>query len=467
MAQLADPYDPILSPLHGVIARRRARTILRAALACAIAVLAALLIVIVAERMGAGPFDPLPILILAGIATALVSAILAWTRRRSPVEEAFFIDSASGFDEAYGTAVELARSPAPVSTPVPAQLMATVRAGLDRISIAGLVRIFTPGFLAALALVVALGAAIPIVQRLPVPILPELAAEEARSPGPADAEALATIAEMLAEDADIRDDPLLDAIARTLADRASTPAGASMSEPMQQQINDLLDQAAATYGEDVPSWLGATEGARLAELENALATMDPAEAPGAAPELELAIDPYAVLNEIFTSDTSDLLSAAPSELAGQPGSEEIGGGAEGGGETTPNLEGDATGQGPQLMPSEKLQSIGAIPVGAALDSGRGVSSAAGLGHEDFRADDDFARLGFVPAEDMVVSAEPQAEGSRIRIEIVPETAEGGEAGAAGAIGGQTGEGSTEPVARDFVPATARDIAARYFERIAQ
>lgn len=471
MAQAAGPFDPILSPLNGVIARRRVRTVLRTALACALAMLAALLVLMLAERMGAGPFDLLPILLAIGIATALSSAVIAWTRRRSPVEEAFFIDRASGFDEAYGTAVELAGRPGSLSGPVPAALMAAVRARLDRISIARLVRIFTPGFVVALVLAAGLGAAAWALQRVPVPVIPETTSAETSPSAPADADTIATIAEMLAEDAAQRENPLLDALARTLADRAASTAGEPMSEEMQRQINDLLDQAAAAYGEDAPGWLGSSDGMRLSELEDAFAVAQAARsAEASAPPAPL--DPTRNREDILgTTDAPGLYDARP-ELAEQfagRDSDEISSGVDAASisEVPGDIEGGASSQGPQLMQPEQLQSIGAIPVGAALDSGRGASNAAGLGQEDFRADDAFAQLDVRPAEDMVVSAEPQAEGSRIRIEIVPETAEGGVAGAANAIGGQTGEGSVEPVARDFVPAAARDIAARYFERIAQ
>ena len=469
MAQAAGPFDPILSPLDGVMARRRLRALIRAALACALAVLAALLAVMLAERLGAGPFGRVPILVAVGLAAALCSAIIARMRRRSPVAEAFFIDRVGGFDEAYGTAVELVDTPGAESEPVPAQLLAAVRARAGTIAVAPLVRILTPGFLAALALMLALVAAVWWLDRVPAPIPVDPASETAVPAEPAGAETLASVVEMLAEDAGRRDDPLLEAIARTLSERVASAGGEPMSDALQRQINDLLDQAAAAYGEDAPRWLGTSQSMRLSELEDALAAMQAAHtaAPSATP-----LDPFRPqVNDIQATEGPEMYGARPelAERYADRTSDEISGGAEAAalGEAASDLEGGAPSRGPQLMQPEQLQSIGAIPVGAALDSGRGASNAAGLGQEDLRADDAFARLDAPPAEDMVVSAEPQAEGSRIRIEIVPELAEGGVAGAANAIGGQTGTGSSEPVARDFIPATARDIAARYFERAAQ
>src|SRR5690606_7154923 len=121
------------------------------------------------------------------------------------------------------------------------------------------------------------------------------------------------------------------------------------------------------------------------------------------------LDPSQNREDILgTPDAPGLYDARP-ELAEQfagRNSDEISGGAEATAisEAPGNIEGGAPSDGPQLMQPEQLQSIGAIPVGAALDSGRGASNAAGLGQEDFRADDAFTQLNARPAEDMVVSA---------------------------------------------------------------
>jgi hypothetical protein len=211
---------------------------------------------------------------------------------------------------------------------------------------------------------------------------------------------------------------------------------------------------------------------RLAELDDALAALE-AAALGAAPTT-LPPDPNRTTsNEILAPEEGPGLYDARPELAeryaDRQDDEVMGAGGTLTSDQLPTDLGDSASpsEGPALMEPQRLQSIGSIPVGAALDSGRGLSNAAGLGVQDIPADDAFTQLGAVPGEDMVVSAEPQAGGSRIRIEIVPQTAEEGVGGAANAIGGQTGAGSTEPVARDFIPSNARDIAARYFERLDQ
>lgn len=466
MAQAAAPFDPIIAPLKAVIARRKWRMLARLVLACALSVLVAFLVWILARRAGYSPFAPLPLLLAVGIATAALAGLFAWLRRRTPVEEAFFIDRSGGFEEAYGTAVELAASPVSAAAPVPAELMRSIRARATAISPSRLIKIFTPGFILALLVALALGTAAWWMASQPLPPEPEIAIETAAQPEPADAETVSTIAEMLAEDAQDRDDPLLDAIARTLSETADTAAVEGMSEELQQQINDLLDQAAAAYGQDTPRWLGNSEGMRLSELEEALAAIE--AAPAAPPTAPL--DPVAMRGDEIegTAPGPDMYETRP-ELAEQysdRASDEISGGAEVTMSEPPtDLGGSADpSEGPQLMQPQQLQSIGSIPVGAALESGRGLSNAAGLGEEDLQADNAFTQMGAAPGEDMVVSAQPQAEGSRIRIEIVPQTAEGQAGGAANAIGGQTGAGSVEPVARDFIPANARDIAARYFER---
>lgn len=462
--------DPILSPLHTVIARRRIRTLARIAIACALAVTTALLVTIALDRFGLVSIDTMPVVVAIGLATLLAAVSIAWMRRRTAAEEAFFIDRASGLNEAYGTAVELVQHPEALDRPVPAELVGSVRSRLGSLSPSRLVAFITPGFLLALVLTVATGSAAWWLFQMPASIIPQLSVEAGPESAPADSETISTIAEMLTEDAEARDDLLLGAIARTLAERAQTAGAEGLSDALAREINDLLDQAAAAYGDNPPAWLGDSEGMRLNELTaelEALRNPAPASPPGqpieppqgrgdavqASPQGPGMYETRPELAEQY-ADRSDNERLANAEISSN-------------GEPLTDLGGGAPGEGPQLMEPQELQSIGSIPVGAALESGRGLSNAAGLGEQDMQADNAFAQLGAEPGEDVVLSAEPQSGGSRIRIEIVPQAAEEGGAGAASAIGGQTGSGSSEPVTRDFIPFSAREIAARYFERAAQ
>ena len=462
MTNLEVTYASILAPLGVVARRRRIRNVIHAALAGAVAACATYLIVLMAARMGLFAVSPaLPTLIVGGV-TVATWLLITESLRPSPLAEAFHLDKAGGLEEGFGTAVELARASAPVDGPVVAKFIKMIEARLGALPDAGIVTVFTTGFWAGLVALALLAGAALSVQRLPAPMI--VAAPDASDQHEiAEMATIESIAEMLATDAELRDDALLEAIAQTLADKIVEAANGPLDEEMARQINDLLDQASASYGEKAPSWLGSTEGSRLLELDEALAAMDPADAPGAQPPLELAVDPYYVPpEERFTSSGGDNGMALDA--------------SEGSGETeltaadpeaSGNLEGLTLGQNPQAMTDEEISAMGATPVGAALDSGRGVSHAAGLGEEDFRADNEFARLGFEPTEDMLLSAEPQAEGARIRIEIVPDANLTNVAGAATGIGGQAGTGSTEPVDREFIPLSARSVAARYFERTAQ
>jgi hypothetical protein len=456
---IGDTYASILAPLGVVSRRRRVRNVVHAVLAGAVTGLGAYLVVQIAARMGTVIDPTIPVVAVAGATIAgalLVTEIL----RPTPLAEAFRLDRAGGLEEGFGTAVELARASAPVDTPVVAKFIRSVEARLGGLPETRVVPVFTKGFWVGLVLLALLAVATIYVRQMPQPMTAETLA------GEQDAAALETIesvTEMLATDAELRENPLLEAIAQTLADKVAEAAGAPLDERLAREVNDLLDQAAASYGEDAPSWLGSTEGSRLLELDEALAEMDPADAPGAQPPLELAVDPYYVPPEERFSSPPGEFSTAPE--AGE-GSDETGLTAVDP-EASGNLEGLTLGQSPQAMTEEEIKAIGATPVGAALDSGRGVSHAAGLGEEDFRADDEFARLGFEPTEDMLISAEPQPDGARIRIEIVPDANVTNVAGQANSIGGQSGTGSTEPVDREFIPVSARSIAARYFERTAQ
>lgn len=469
MAEIAFS-DPILSPLHTVIARRRIRTLARIAIACALAVTTALLVIIALDRFGLVSIDTVPVVVAIGLVTLLAAAFVAWMGRRTVAEEAFFIDKASGLEEAYGTAVELVQHPGALDRPVPAELAGSVRSRLGSLSPSRLVAFMTPGFVLALVLTAAAGLAAIWLFQMPAPPAPDPSVEAGPESAPAESGTISTIAEMLTEDAEARDDLLLGAIARTLAERAQTAGAEGLSDALAREINDLLDQAAAAYGDTPPAWLGDNEGMRLNELSAELeALRNPTPAPASGQPIE---PPQGRGDAVQASPQGPSLYETRPELAEQyadRSENERLANAEivSSGEPPTDLGGGAPGEGPQLMEPQQLQSIGSIPVGAALESGRGLSNAAGLGEQDMQADDAFTQLGAEPGEDVVLSAEPQSGGSRIRIEIVPQAAEQGGAGAANAISGQTGSGSAEPVARDFIPFSARDIAARYFERAAQ
>lgn len=460
MTAQIDRYSAILAPLAIVARRRRLRNALHAVLAGGVSGLAVALGALTAARTGVTGIDPMVPAVATGVTVAALVMIIAEMRRPSAIKEAFRLDRTSGLDEGFGTAVEMARAAAPLDTPVTATFVRGIEGKLGALSHEKNLAIFTRGFWAGLALLIALGGAVIGLQQWPQ-TQPETALTEGQGEI-AGMETLESVIDMLATDAEIRDDALLAAIAQTLADKIAENDDAVLSEDLARQVGDLLDQAAATYGDDAPSWLGATEGSRLMELDEALAAMDPADAPGAQPPLELAVDPYYVPPEMrFSSPPGEFGNGM--EAANADGSEMSAADPDAAG----NLDGTALGQSPEAMTEEEIKAIGATPVGAALDSGRGVSHAAGLGEEDFRADDQFGRLGFEPTEDMVLSAEPSAEGSRIRIEIVPDASATDGSGNVGALGGQGGAGSSEPVDREFIPFSARTVAARYFERSAQ
>ncbi|NMA99752.1 MAG: hypothetical protein GX970_16890 [Phyllobacteriaceae bacterium] len=451
----------ILEPLHAVIARRRLRAILHGVLAVALAAAAALVISLLGQRLGF-PGTNAPLLIIgAALLAGVGSFVLAKSQARPVGSEAFWLDRNSGLEEAYGTAVELVDGRHAGSAVVGA-LFAKVEKLAGDVAPKRLIPLATPLFMLGLAaLVVLLGTAIHL-RQLPPPVTDTAITADAVAPA-IDPEALTAVSEMLSKDAELRDDPLLDAIARTLAEAMAETPAEELSEEHQAIINDLLDQAAASYGETAPSWLGATEGSRLFELGEAVASMDPMDAPGARPELELAVDPYA--NAQFPGFDPSLFGT-PSDLAGGQVGDEGGEGADVASDMTGALDGDASGPGPQLMPAESLRAIGATPLGAALDSGRGVSHAAGLGQEDFMADEEFSRIGFDPTEEMVLSAEPQ-QGGRIRIEMVPEASSSATTDAVSGGRAQTASTTSQTADREYIPADGRKVAARYFERNAQ
>ncbi|HWJ87968.1 MAG TPA: hypothetical protein VNS12_07860 [Pelagibacterium sp.] len=465
MANVTAPHDPIIELLDAVMRRRRIRAALRVGVAGLIGGLALLVAGLASNHLGWFAADPMQAFAIGLVVAASFAGLVIARTAPTELATAFAIDRTENFREAYGTAVELIRKPGGQTNPVVAEFFDRIRRTVGPSAPDRLVRLVTPGLTLALIAALLLGGAAWGLARMPVPDRPALALEQLVEPDPLTAETVAALAERLAEDAERRDDSLLAAIANELAQRAEAAGSSDLSDALASDVDDLLSQAAAAYGDAVPDWLANPSGSSLDEEASETAEAVPGMPTG-------PLDPTRSRNDVLASEQGPGLYEARPELAemfaDRNADETLASGAVTSSAETPlDLGGSSSGDMPQLMQPDELQSIGSIPVGAALDSGRGLSNAAGLGQEDFQIDDAFAHLDAAPGEDMTVSAETQAGGSRIRIDMVPETSDAAVAGAANAIAPGAGHGTAGSTARDYVPANAREIAARYFERAAQ
>jgi hypothetical protein len=150
---LAIPPADLEKPLRRVIARRRLHIALRIALATLLAALLALLVIRLLALASITVPDPaLPVAIVA-LAALAIALFLAWRARRSRAASAMTIDSLSGLEQAYATALDL---PATETGPVARLLRASVTSRLGDIAPHRLAPVFTPGLIAGATAAIAL-----------------------------------------------------------------------------------------------------------------------------------------------------------------------------------------------------------------------------------------------------------------------------------------------------------------------
>ncbi len=452
--------DGLSWPLEAIAARRRRRAILGIVLASAIAFA---FVHLVAAVMAWQSRPLANAAVLAVVLGAIIMAIgLVWLVRQPSTrgDLAFHVDRLAGLEQRYGTAVEVDADRRDEAGAVVLALRRAGAADAEALDPARLVPLITRplavglGALAMVSLAIALvpGRSGDVAGRngLAAPSLPE----------PADiAETASEVARLIAADAETRDDPYLAAVARAIEERltANTDLGA-----LEQDLAQLLEHAADAYGVRPPEWLGTAGSNRLAGLQERLDRFAEEQARrdarrGGSPLMaDLAYDDYGV---------------DPEEM-GIPPSRSVGNAAPQGEILEPDAQGErlAGGEpadGLRRMSDEEVQLAGAMPSGAALESGRGRSRAAGLGSETLEGDDAFGAIAFQPGEDMVVTATPEAGGRRIRVEVAPDAEAAGPDGAAGALGASAQGPDAQPQQRQYVPADRRAVTARYFARAPQ
>jgi len=453
------PDETLLAPLRAVARLRRRRALVAVALATAIAFFATLLVAAVLDWQG----NPLsrPILVALLAAAIVAGAGLIWLRRplASVGDLAFDVDRRAGLEQRFGTAVEVRGSEPDAMTSVGMSLR---RAGLrdaGGLEPKALVPLATRPMIAAAVALALILIALPLVPGRPV-------TPAAIDPSPAQGAGLVATAEevarLIAADAEARDDSYLAAVAEALRERLALPDAAASLE---EDLAELLEHAARAYGSDVPDWLGA-DSDRMAGLENRIDRFQEEEERRAAAEAarplgdpygEMQADDYGLTPEGMRAEPSPNADFAPPANGAEPPEE----GA--------NLlaSGESEDDGLRRMRPEDLQLAGSMPSGAAMQSGRGQSNAAGLGAETLEPDAAFAGIEATPGEDVVLTATPETGGRRIRIELVPETAPLADGGAAGAVSGSAARAAAEALQRQFVPADRRDVIARYFARAPQ
>lgn len=476
-----DIHDRLVAPLTEVARRRMRRDLVLALLAGLVTGLAGLLF----TRLVGGEALPVIALALAWIALGF-GFTRAMLRRRGLRQLAFEVDRAAGLGQSFGTAVELSgpdrlmgrAAPDLPDTNATARDYPVVRAllrdaaeGARNIAPAQLEPLVTRPVVISAALAVVLGAAFVFVQvgggtQLPVPAQVASTVEDDMSIEDALA-AAAAAADRIAQDAEAMDDPYLEAVARAMRDLTERDPAEQDVAALNEAVQELLEHASRAYGEDMPSWLDDTQmaglGTRIAEFEDQEAAR------------QAAAEARAAAREALGPGMYDRDERQAERVAGRDQDELIAGSAAS--EESRVSRGDfpdetPSGGGDGLRPllPEELVSAGQVPVGAALQSGRGQSNMAGLGSESLEEDTAFSDLAGAGSESVVVSATPQAAGNRIRIETAPEASSDTTPGALSAGLDRGGVGAAQepvPPTRDFVPADRLTLVARYLARAPQ
>ncbi|MGZ9810199.1 hypothetical protein ACXN5S_07010 [Pseudoroseicyclus sp. H15] len=407
---------------------------------------------------------------VAAIGAALIAGgavfLLLWWRRPTGTALAFRIDRRAGLGQAFGTAVDVASRRDPAG-PVGEVLLGHVAPQARSLDARRIEPLFPRP-----VVILAINAAIIVVA-----VLVSLALREAAAPfdlsftprvaqsQPEDPEAaLQAAAERMAADADASGDPYLAAVARAMEDRLEE-ARAGGGEISTAEAEELLEHAARAYGEERPDWLGEGAGERLAGLGDRLDEAARADAARqAAEEARAALDASRPpgMYDRPPEMAERYVGRGQDELLNDPE------GASGSGEASadPGLTGGGGDDEPRRMDGEDLQFAGRVPVGAALQSGRGESDMAGLGSQELQEDADFTTLEAGAGEEILLDAPDSPEGNRIRIELPPEVAEAA-AEAAAAAGFASGANSAAPGeigSRSVVSLAGRDVVARYLGR---
>lgn len=293
------------------------------------------------------------------------------------------------------------------------------------------------------------------------------------------AENIKAIADILAADAEKRDNSYLRQVADAVSRLASEPnLGGDAS---QDELTGLLDNARLAYGKTAPSWLlqdlavpgnkyGLARDRNFAALAERATAANLPDARGGSgeemvPELlseqnlqhEATPAPLPGQLQLAPADDSGLATSSQN-IGGNPASSEaLSGqaraGAEGG--APPSL-GDAD------AAAGTVDAAAAILAGGATQSGQGASRTAGGGTQALD-DPDRAVVAPMPAsEDVLLPPSQYKPGKRIRVQVTPPTGSGASADSQGHAIAADGSVQPAPVTRDTPSVRDQGTFSRFF-----
>ncbi|RUT31050.1 hypothetical protein EMQ25_09220 [Arsenicitalea aurantiaca] len=460
---------------HAVAAlrrRQRLRILLDGALFIAALVSLTLLLARTFDLESRIGLPVVPLALGAGIAVFLIHAAIALAVTRALGTTARRTEQKFGLQERLSTALEVSEG---ASEPVREALLSdtSVRAArLDRRAAAPLAG---PSTALAAGLLVLFSAGLLVTAPAPRPA-PLPATAEAEAPAEPDAEPtdtlledIARMADLLARDAETREESYLEAVSNALRELAEEAPGLDREEAL-ERFMALAEHAALGYGDTPPEWMEPGQS-NMGEIGQRMAAFEAAEtARAAAAEARQA---QAMMDDeygapILSSDAlADIIRQGllePAQL--DPAMADAAGQAQGMAETLPDGAPMSGGSSqPEPMEEQLMRPGSAMPMGAAMESGRGDSRIAGGGSQDLAESSEYMRAEFAESEEIVISAAETEPGSRIRIQIAPETSASAVADDAGPSRDWRRQADTA-VTRHAVTPDARPVIARYFARSA-
>lgn len=408
------------------------------------------------------------ILSVLGLTALAVLAVIIWSWRRSNNLRriARRADVRLHLSEALSTTIDL---PPAGQNAVTRALQAHASGLATRIDISRAIPLFTRSTALALAMLTAAifgtSAAYSLIGTTP-PALPAETAPAATAEAPISADDIEILAQLIADDAKRRDSDYLKAVSNSLQELAQAARDGTPPQQLQEQLAALLDHAAAGYDGTMPNWMSADTADASALLQNARAFSQSRQQAALARQQAQGDQPLAASNsaDMYALPEDRLLrSAGATPPSSQPPPQQGDGAEREGGLESASLSGGDFTATP--MQDEAFESAGALPVGAAAQSGKGESNIAGGGSQPLAPDSGFLQSMPDPTEAMSIAADDPQNGSRIRLHV-PTSTELSDTTALGSDSAAVwARQSAQSVSRQKVSADASALVSRYFNRL--
>ncbi len=293
---------------------------------------------------------------------------------------------------------------------------------------------------------------------------------------------LSAIAEVLAGDAERRQNSYLGAVAEAVAELARNADPNMPAEQFQKNLSGLLDHARLAYGAGSPAWLRGAQTAdnrydllqdrNLAEMASQALTSKPVILPNGGGGEELVPELFSEREPSRNASSAPMVPgqfrAAKDEADLKIGSPNIG--REGSNANTAEGEAkqaSAGGAAPSLGTKdaaelETIEGAAALLAGGATQSGAGASRVAGQGTQVLEDGPQSAAAEIGRGEDVMLPAGNYRQGKRIRLQIAPQAAAAEGAEHAGDLSLNAGRSEPVAVSRDTPSLRDQEIFSRMF-----